>query len=154
MKISRSNVCTLVSTLLIFMPMLGNAGNRELRKELSGRYDGRGRLAIEGESVSGDAFIIMPRRVGKIEGRIDPDGIDQKLTGTVNRIRCRRNVIVYFGKLRIEEGPVSVTGPFRAKARRRKGNNTLSLPISISRDFFFDTIRVTGRFKGAQLPTP
>ncbi|MAS91996.1 MAG: hypothetical protein CMO55_02275 [Verrucomicrobiales bacterium] len=153
MKASQTCALALAGAALLAAasPSDSTASDRDLRIELSGRYDGRGRLSLGGESIYGDAYIIMPRRVGAITGRIDPGGIGQSIKGRVNRIRCRRNVIVYFGKLRIQKGPISVTGKFRAKARRRAGANTLSLPIYLKRDVLIDTIHVTGRFKGKQL---
>lgn len=128
-----------------------DANDSQVLRQTKGTYEGTGRLKLGGESISGDVTITMPRRRGTIAGVIDPGGIDEKFTGRVHRVVCRRRVVVYYGKLRFEEGGLSVTGDFRGKARLRGNRVRLSIPFSFNRDVIFDTIRVEGRIKGLHI---
>lgn len=130
------------------VPVSIDASDRDILRKTKGTYMGIGSLRIGGESIHGDTTITIPLRRGRLVGRIDPGGANEKFSGRINKVVCRSRVVVYYGKLRFQEGGISVTGNFKGRARLRGDKVKLSIPFAFSKDLLVDTIHVYGRIKG------
>ncbi|MEM9016849.1 MAG: hypothetical protein AAGC68_07525 [Verrucomicrobiota bacterium] len=126
------------------------ANDRKFRNEMAGTYEGTARFNIFGGSISERAIVKLPSRRGPIIVNVVNSNVDVKIRGNINKVRCRRKVITYEGRLRVSEGPLSVSGNFRAKARLRGNRKQLTLPISLSRRVLGRRLKVTGSYKGEQ----
>lgn len=144
-----SVILLIASSLLT--PAVVRSADEELLRDLGGWYEGRFTGSFEGDSVSGDGRVRLPRANGRrIVIRIDDSGIRRDINGTINRKRVRGNRVTYYGRIRVEVEGVSLSDSFAGTARKNSRKNVLRIPVRISREILGSRYTVSGRFKGTQ----